>query len=254
MKKTKWIILCAAVLIFLATQAEASIVLKVIAVNPSQDQEQKASVKAYLPKETKPDEIIDKGDLEVSYDTQQGSYYVFGEYNLKPGEVKEINIELKDIWSIPDSEIEALRAETNKIEGMVKNTEFADRMNFLKTSIMAKLNQVSEAQKNSPANPERHISEYRENLKIIESVKSDLVLARSLMMQVRALPTATIWRLILAIIIFLGVLGAGFYIIWQKQVKIVSDDTFYVPKDEINKDEASANPNDADKGAPKTEK
>jgi len=257
MKKTKWIILCAVFLVFLAALAEASIVLKVMAVNPSKDQEQKASVKVYLPKEVKPDHIIDMGDLEASYDNQQGSYYVYGDYELKPGEVREINIELRDIWIIPESEIEALRAETKKIESMVKNTEFMERMDFLKNSIETKLNQVSESQINSPANPEKHISEYRENLKILESVKADLDLARSMLMQVKALPSVAIWRLIIAIVIFLGVLGAGFYLIWQKQVKIASDDTFYVPKEEIDKEEpAAANPDDADadKGTPKPEK
>jgi len=238
MKKTRRIILCAFFLFFIAQQAQASIVLKVLAVNPSKEQEQKASVKVYLPKETKPEEIINKDDFEAAYDTQQGSYYVFGEYNLKPGEVKEINIELKDIWVISESEIETLRMETDKIAKMVKNTEFSDRMDFLKNSIEAKLAQVSEGQKNSPANAERHISEYRDNLKVLDSVKADLVLARSLLAQVKTLPTVMIWRLIVAIIIFLGVLGAGFYIIWQKQVKLAGEDTFYVPKEESDKEEA----------------
>ncbi len=56
----------------------ANIILKVVAVNPSKEQNQKADVKAYLPKEIQPEHILDKEDLEISYDTQQGSYYVLG--------------------------------------------------------------------------------------------------------------------------------------------------------------------------------
>jgi len=225
--------------------ADASIVLKVIAVNPSKDQNQKASVKAYLPKETKPEDILDKGDLDAAYDTQQGSYYVSGEYDLKPGEVKEIDIELRDIWVIQDTEIEVLRSDLRKIENILKNTEYADRISFIKNSIESKLNQVIDSQKNAPANPEKHISEYRDNLRVIESVKADLAMARTLMSQVKTFPAVMVWRLIVAIVIFLGLLGTGFYILWQKQVKITTDDTFYVPKDEkgeFKKEEQEAKP------------
>jgi hypothetical protein len=207
-------------------------VLKVIAVNPSKDQPQKAQIKAYLPKEVKPEDIIDKGDLETIYDTQQGSYYVYGEYELKPGEVMEKDIEITDIWVISATDLESLRAEAIKISDMLKNTEFADRVSFLKFNIESKLNQIIEAQKNAPPNPERHISEYRDNLRTLDSVKTDLALARSLLSQAKPMPTVVIWRVIIAIIIFLGLLGASFYFIWQKQLKVLTEDnTFFVPKE-----------------------
>jgi hypothetical protein len=115
---------------------------------------------------------------------------------------------------------------------VLKNTEFAERATFLINSIESKLNQIMENQKNPAANPERHISDYRENLKTIESAKADLALARSFLSQVKALPTVVIWRLILIIVIFLGLLGTSFYFIWQKQLKVVMQDTFYVPPKE----------------------
>jgi hypothetical protein len=204
-------------------KAEANIVLKLIASNPSKGQTQKVPLKVYLPKETKPEDVVDKGDLDVAYDTQQGSYYVYGEYELKPGETLERDVELKDIWVIPENEIETLRLELIKLEGLLKNTEFAERIAFLKTSIESKLNQIIESQVNSPANPERHISDYRDNLKILESVKTDMALARSLLAQVKSFPTVMVWRLILAIIIFLGILGVSFYFIWHKQLKAIAE-------------------------------
>ncbi len=206
-----------------------NIVLKVMAANPSKDNSQKVTVKAYLPKETKPDSIIDKGDLEIAFDNQQGSYYVYGEYELKPGETVEKDIEIRDIWVIETAEIETLRSEANKLSDMLKNTEFADRVAYLKSSIDDKLNQIVDIQKSSPANPERHISNHRDNLKTLESVKADLALARNLLSQIKPFPAIMVWRLIFAIIIFLGVLGASFYFIWQKQVKGITHDTFYTP-------------------------
>ena len=220
------------ILLSAAIEAQAAIVLKVIAVNPSKDQPQKAQVKAYLPKEVKPEDIVDKADLEAIYDTQQGSYYVYGEYELKPGEMLEKEIEINDIWTIPLAEIESLRIEAIKISSMLKDTEFAERVSFLKFNIESKLNQIIEAQKDSPANPEKHISGYRDNMRTLESVKADLALARSLLTQAKPMPTVVLWRLIMAIVIFLGLLGASFYFIWQKQAKVLSEDnTFFVPKD-----------------------
>lgn len=208
---------------FLITETEASIVMKLVAANPSKNQVQKVSIKTYLPKETKPEDILEKSDLEVTYDTQQGSYYVYGEYELKPGEMIEKDIELKDIWIIPSSEIESLRQEAVKLAGGLKNTEFAERTAFLRNSIDAKLNQIVENQSSSPANPERHISDYRDNLSILESAKADMILVRSLLAQAKSFPTAVVWRLILAIVIFLGILGVTFYIIWHKQLRTITE-------------------------------
>ncbi|MDD2752677.1 MAG: hypothetical protein PHN59_06055 [Candidatus Omnitrophica bacterium] len=212
-----------AFLIYFPARLEASIVLKLIAANPSKTQTQRVTIKSYLPKETKPEDILDKGDLEVTYDTQQGSYFVFGEYDLKPGETLEKDIELKDIWAIPTNEIESLRLEMIKLEKLLKATEFAERAEFLKSSIDGKLNQISDNQSNPPANPERHISDYRENLKILESAKADMTLVRGLLSQAKTFPTVMIWRMILAIVIFLGILGISFYFIWSKQLKTIGE-------------------------------
>ena len=217
----------------LSREVYANIILKVMSGNPSKEQSQKVTIKAYLPKEIKPEHIVDKGDLDVGYDSQQGSHYVYGEYDLKPGEIIEKDVEIRDIFNVPSTEIEALRAETEKTAGMLRNSEFSDRALFLQNSIESKLNQVVENQKGSPVNPERHISDYRENLKTIDSAKADIALMRSLLSQAKPFPTAVIWKVILAIIAFLGLLGTVFFIIWQKQVKVITHDTFYVPKEDV---------------------
>lgn len=212
---------------------QASVVLKLIAVNPSKEQTQKVPVKAYLPKETKPDDVVDKGDLDIAYDTQQGSYYVYGDYELKPGEVVEKEIEIRDIWEIPESEIEALRMDVAKTVDLLKNSEFNERAVYLKQSVETKLDQIIENQRSAPTNPEQHISSYRDNLAILAEVKQDVALARTMLSQLKPMPLAMVWRLILAIVIFLGVLGGTFYFIWQKQLKtIAQDDTFFVPKED----------------------
>lgn len=231
-------------LFLVVNEAMANIMLKVMIINPSKEQVQKVPLKAYLPKEVKPEDVMEKDDLDVAYDTQQGSYYVYGEYELKPGETLEREIEIRDIWTVADTEIESLRLETIKLADLLKNTEFAERVAFLKNNIDSKLNQIIENQRSSPANPEQHISDYRDNLRIFESVKADMSLARSLLSQAKPLPSVIVWRLIIAIIIFLGILGATFFFIWQKQAKIITQETFAASgKDEYF---ASSKPSAAD--------
>ncbi len=226
------------ILILTVAEVQASIILKLIAANPSKTQSQRISIKTYLPKETKPEDILDKADLEVAYDTQQGSYFVYGDYDLEPGELMEKDVELVDIWTIPTREIESLRIETDQLKELLSKTEFAKRADFLKESIDSKLDRIVESQLNAPANPERHISDYREHLRILESAKEDMLLARSLLSEAKSFPTVVVWRLIIGIIIFLGVLGISFYFIWHKQLKSITD-TMPETKEEPSADEGA---------------
>jgi hypothetical protein len=221
------------------SQSYAGIVLKVMAANPSKTEKQAVSVKAYLPKEVKPEDVVDKGDLEIAYDNQQGSYYVYGEYSLDPGQSIDRDVEMHDIWAISAAEMDSIRSEAAKTSKLLENTDYRERMSFLKQNIDLKLKEIEDRQSVPAANPERHISNYRDNVKLLESVKADLVVLRSLLAQAKGLPATAVWRLILIIVGFLGVIGAGSYIIWQRQMKLVE-----VPPSQVRKEDDP----DANKG------
>ncbi len=202
-------------------QAFATITLRVVAVNPSEESSQAAPIKVYLPVEVKPEDVIYKEDLDIAYDTQQGSYYVFGEYELKPSEVKELEIELKDIWQVEEALITTLRKESRDVLSGFGKTEYAGQAESLRQAIEKKLDEVDGIQRAPASNPSQHISEYRYALGLINSAKNDLVTAKTLLAEVKPKSkTALTWKVILFIIIFLAVLGLGFFIIWQYQVKL----------------------------------
>lgn len=209
-----------------ASNAYAGIVLKAMAINPSKAEKQSVPIKVYLPKEVKPENIIDKGDLEVGYDNQQGSYFVYGQYELGPGESVEREIEMMDVWVVPSAEIESMRAELDKTVKLLADTDFRDRVSFLKENIERKLKMVEDNQKSEAVNPERHISLYRDNQRLMESAKEDLAVARSLLAQAKPIPSAAVWKLILIIVLFLGFIGIASYFIWQTQIKVISTPTF----------------------------
>ncbi|MFH2137741.1 MAG: hypothetical protein ABII88_04460 [Candidatus Omnitrophota bacterium] len=213
---------CCVIFIF-AQEAQANITLKVLGVNPSKTQTQIVTLKAYLPKEVTPIDVMDKGDLSMTYDTQQGAYFVFGEYELKPEESVEREVVIKDIWIVPDAEIDNLRSEIDKTIELIQNTEFEDRANFLKDSIESKLDRIINKQKASAANPQSHISEYRDNLDLLDAAKQDLMLARSFLTQAKRLPSITIWKLFFFIVGFLAVLAGSLYFIWANQAKAMKE-------------------------------
>jgi hypothetical protein len=219
MNKWKFFVFFLLFSILFAGEAKANIVLKIITVNPSKEQAQWVTVKTALPREVRPEDVMDKGDLEVLYDAQESCYVAYGRFELKPGETLERSIEIRNIWIILDSEIEGVRKDLAKLSDLLGNTRFSDRLAFLKDSIESKLNQIIESQKNLPSSPEQLISNYRKNLGILESAKADLVLLRSFLTQLRIFPAMTIWGIIIFIIIFLALLGTGFCLSWQKKIK-----------------------------------
>jgi hypothetical protein len=203
--------------------AQAGITMRLMAVNPA-DSEQTVSIKVYLPLEIKPEDVIYKGDLEVIYDTQQGSYYVYGEYPLKPKEVLEKEIELKDVWMIDAAQIMTLRQDAKVVLDDFKKTNYFDRAQLIYDGIEKKLKEVEAMQDLSSVSPGYKISNYRNSVSLLNSAKADLLGAKTLLAEVAPKGMAKFtWKIILFIIIFLGVLGVGFFFIWQRQTKLETE-------------------------------
>jgi hypothetical protein len=212
-------------LLFFAPRLEASITLRVVAVNPSEEQTQTVPIKVYLPIEVKPESIIYKEDLDVAYDAQLGSYYVFGEYELKPKEVLEKEIEIKDVWAIDPAEILSMRKEARDVFAGFEKTGYAEKATALYQGIEKKLNEIDDLQKVAANNPSQHISDYRYCVSQLNSAKNDLLAAKTLLAEIQPRGLAKLtWKIIIFIIAFLGILGLGFYIIWQRQVKMEQEE------------------------------
>lgn len=201
--------------------AEANIVVRAAVVNTT-PQKRKIPFKSYLPKEIKPENVVDMGDLEIAYDPKEDAYYVYKDYELEPKESVLVEIEMEDVWRISDPEIKSLREEAGKVTKILSNTDYYDRANYLKNSIETKLNQIEQSQKVVNPNPGGYISDYRENLKLLEAVKADLAAAKTLMAEAKNIAPMLTWKLVIAIVVFLGFLGLVFFIIWQKQIKSLS--------------------------------
>lgn len=203
--------------------AEASIVLRSVVVNTAAIQKRTVPFRAYLPREIKPEHVLDMGDLEIAFDPKEGVYYVFKDFQLEPKETVQVEVELEDVWKIPAVEIATLREEAVKVAKILARTDYHERASYLKNSIESKLNQVEQTQKAANPNPGGYISDYRESLKVLESVRQDLAAARDLMAQAKTIAPMVTWKLVVAVVIFLGCLGLIFFVIWQRQIKTLAE-------------------------------
>ncbi|MFA7001656.1 MAG: hypothetical protein WC352_05885 [Candidatus Omnitrophota bacterium] len=223
--------------IIMVSYTSGSVVLRVVAVNPSDSKTQDVPVKIYLPQEARPDNILDRGDLEVGYDYDKATYYVFKDkITLLPKETKVFQVEIEDIWFVSDEILNRLKTQTDAILDRLKETPYFDQAKIVAATIHGRLAQIAVSQADESLNKELHIGLYRSNLKVIEEIKKDIAKLEKLLVSVGAPPApeilaetklnlktpsrATTWFLIFAILVFIGLLGAVFFFTWQAQVRI----------------------------------
>ncbi|MFB3918788.1 hypothetical protein BU251_08365 [Candidatus Velamenicoccus archaeovorus] len=206
-----------------AFDAMANIVVRAAVVNPSETQSRKVPFKSYLPKEVKPENIVDMGDLNIAYDPKESAYYVYKDFDLAPRESVLVEIEMEDVWKIPAEELSSIRTEVDKVAKILENTDYRERAKYLKESILQKLDHIERTQTVVNSSPGGYISDYRENLKLLDEVKTDLQSAKTLMVEAKGFSPMLTWKLIVGVVAFLGILGLIFFVIWLRQIKTMSN-------------------------------
>jgi hypothetical protein len=141
------------------------------------------------------------------------------EVDLAPGQSAEREVVIKDIWRIDEASLELRRADMEKILLVLKNSEFEDKVTFLRESVISKLDHIIATQKQESDNPQQHIKKYRDNETLLTQVDADLAVARTLMLNAKKMPTVKIWVMIAAVISFLGAMAALMYGFWHRQMK-----------------------------------
>ena len=205
----------------LAGVGQANIVIKAMAVNPSKDQAKTAKIRVALPQEAKPEDIVNSGDFEIQFDAKENVYYGVAEYALQPGEVVEREIEIRDLWHIPNERLEAVLGEAAKIMPLLKNSEHEQRAQQLSRAITENITLVKDRQASPPNDPQRYILSYRENKTLLDAALADLSAMRLLLAQGKILPSRMIWNVFFGVLGFLGVLVVGMLLFWLRQSRSI---------------------------------
>ena len=229
-KRWTGLILMMIMLCFLVREAECNITMKTLVVNPSKTKIQTATLKAYLPKEVKPEDIIDLGDLKIDYDVEKALYYVHEKFELEPGKSVNCQIEMKDVWVISKAQIDALSSQAKELMEKLKKTAYFDMAVTLQKDIETKSSKILNKQENAmDALPQTHIAVYRNNMETLDSVNTTLVKLEKMVTKTKTsgdgsrierISVKSTWRLIVAMIIALGLLSFAFFIIWHRQAAI----------------------------------
>lgn len=220
-----------------STNRSSAVKLRVIAVNPSKERPQTVPIKIYLPKEVIPDDIIEMGELKAGYDSEKGLYYAFSDgVKLKPQETRVFEVKLEDVWRMGGEKIQRVREQTQRAVKYLENTEYFGKAKVIADSIDKRLNEIEVKQNDESISREEHIGAYRVNQMIMDRIEKDVNLLEKMLITAGGPPSVeflkesvfernkdldkiTAWKIILATIGFMGLLGFGFYLRWFLQIK-----------------------------------
>jgi hypothetical protein len=208
--------------------------------NPT-DEKKTIFVHEYLPPEiTKEEYIIDRGDLELKYDTKTSRYYVEskGEIELPPklpGElayIREFIVELKDVWFIPEERLDNLKIRTEIASNGLKGSKYYDIGKKIADNIYQQLNNIATSQNNEAIDREDRMVIYRENLQGIEQIKEDIETIENYVTSmdksavlggsedtIDAPSKTATWMIIFVVLTFLGIFGGVFFFVWIRHAR-----------------------------------
>ncbi|MFA5356752.1 MAG: hypothetical protein WC301_05035 [Candidatus Omnitrophota bacterium] len=218
-----------------------SVIFRIMVANPSKTKRQEVDIKYDLPQEVKPRDIIDSGILDLEYDAARSIYYAYRpRLELAPSEIRVFEIEVEDVWLIPERQLESLKKRTEDIVKRLENTDYYERGAKTADSIFKRLDEIAVTQKDDTVSRERHIGIYRTNLIILEEIKDDITalekalataggpLAPDMLSKTKIKsesPTKTMtWILIFIVITFIGLLAAVLFFTWHHQARIVKEE------------------------------
>ncbi|GEM_PF-5103779 len=242
-----WVVLLVAVALCQKTVRadDGSLVFKLLAVNPSDTESKDVSLRGVLPPEVKTEDVMEADGLDVAYDAQVGAVVVSGTATLKPKQSLAKNVLIRDVWIIPQDQFDRLSREVEEILSKLAGTAFLDRGRLLANGIRRRLEMLAGRQGAPFVDPQAHISQYREDVKQLQLVETELVSLRQLMVMAALNPDGqpvlqmddggvsgaggaaardglsvlTTWRIVFMILGLLGVVSLSFFFVWQRQLK-----------------------------------
>ncbi len=195
---------------------KGSIILNAEIKNPSTSLTQTVVFEEKLPREIKPEHIVNLDGLEIKYDSAEETYYLYGEFRLAPQEIITKSVKIKNVWQIADSEIENLKKNANQAIDFLKGSSYFAQGSMLVNDINSRLDSILEKQEGT-ITPDEYIIVYRENLADLEIAKKNfetlngLVLAwegeKKVIANIGGIQITATWGIILAVVVGLGLLG-----------------------------------------------
>ncbi|MFA6007403.1 MAG: SH3 domain-containing protein [Candidatus Shapirobacteria bacterium] len=199
---------------------QGSIIFKTLITNPSKSLSQDVPFVYYFPPEVKQSNIIKKSDsLEIKYDPAKSVYYATGDFKLKPNETVIVEIEVEDIWTIPDEKLNSLKKQADELFIPLKNTSYFAQGTTLHSDILASLDKIIALQKKAQL-PEDKINTFQETKIELDSISRQMDSLKNILSSagsigtlsgfIGGVQTAGVWGII--VILVAGFVFLGLYI------------------------------------------
>ena len=223
-----------------ASVSREPVVMKVVAVNPSAEKTRTVPVRIDLPMEIKPSDIIDPGEMAVEFDTDRSIYYLYKDnVQLAHKQTKVFQVSVRDVWYLPEEELEGLKGHTNLMLSRLEKSEYYPFAQQLGSSITQRLDDILQMQADETIGRKQRIGAYRLNTETLKVVKEDLARMEKLLsftggppvpemmeespLKSDAPSTTTTWLVIFLIITFMGLLAGQFFFTWQRRMKALPE-------------------------------
>ncbi len=153
------------------------LVLRIRAANRA-DEVQTVQVRSNLPARAGTNDVISLGGLQLGYDVQNDVYYVHGEVELGPREIRVYDVEMRDVWVVDAAGLDAIEAHARDLAGKLAGGDAAENGAGLLAEIEKNLAAVRQLQDENAISrgvrPIQHIRAYEENLETLKRVRTDL--------------------------------------------------------------------------------
>jgi diguanylate cyclase (GGDEF)-like protein len=213
-----------------------SVVLKVLAINPSKEESQEVPIKTYLPAEAKPENVLNRDELDIRFDPERSLYFVEKKVMLKPGESYTLHVHIDDIWLVPEPQLAKTRERAANALKALEGTASYDVAKLLHDNVAASLDMIAAKQSDESLSPQEHIAAYRAHVKVMDETLKDLATLEGFVVSAaQSSPLASkkggasagfgftsTWKLMLAIVAFLAMLSLASFFVWQRQLKAMT--------------------------------
>jgi hypothetical protein len=160
-----------------------SVTLKIRAINPSQFEKQPVDVKAFLPPPAKPEDVINAGELTVSYDVASKTYFVGKTVEMEPGQTRTFEVVVNDIWTVPAGVLKELSDHASMLSASLKSTDKGETAGKLAGLIDENLKAVAARQGANGVGmvkPVDHIRAFEANTEVLGRIRRDIGLLENL--------------------------------------------------------------------------
>jgi len=126
-------------------------------------------------------DVIDSADMEIKYDGDKQMHFVTQEVELAPKEVRTIKLKVRNVWRVPDEELQRIRAEMEQKIRSLQNTKYADTGELLYEKVNDMLSLIEEEQAKK-IGIKRRVELFRSHRKQLEMIRGEMVSLETLQM------------------------------------------------------------------------